>query len=78
MQLISALNPHLQIILCWLQAEVKRQISALRDEIDDEFAKANIELKGIEGQPSSGWILMDFGDIIVNFTYCRDASTVQY
>lgn len=44
----------------------ERQISALRDEIDDEFAKANIELKGIEGQPSSGWILMDFGDIIVN------------
>jgi ribosome-associated protein len=44
----------------------ERQISSLRDDIDDEFAKANITLKGIEGQPSSGWILMDFGDVIVN------------
>ncbi|MBN7772445.1 ribosome silencing factor [Clostridium aminobutyricum] len=44
----------------------ERQISALRDDIDEEFAKANIALKGIEGQPSSGWILMDFGDVIVN------------
>ncbi len=44
----------------------ERQIGALADEIDDRFAKEEIPLKNIEGKQTSGWILMDFGDVIIN------------
>lgn len=44
----------------------ERQVKALADEIDDEFSKNGIFAKSVEGQASSGWILMDFGDVIVN------------
>lgn len=44
----------------------ERQIKSLSDDIDDEFAKNEIFVKSIEGQASSGWILMDYGDVIVN------------
>lgn len=44
----------------------ERQIKSLSDDVDDEFAKNEIFAKSVEGQPSSGWILMDFGDVIVN------------
>lgn len=44
----------------------ERQIKSLSDEIDDEFAKEEISIKSVEGQPSSGWILMDYGDVIIN------------
>ena len=44
----------------------ERQIEALADEVDDKMAEAGIELKGREGKNTSGWILMDFGDVIVN------------
>ena len=44
----------------------ERQIKALSEEVDDQFAKAGVIVKSIEGKASSGWILMDFGDIIVS------------
>ena len=44
----------------------ERQVKALCDEIDDEFSKDGIFAKSVEGQASSGWILMDYGDVIVN------------
>lgn len=44
----------------------ERQIGTLSEEIDDTFAKEKILLKNIEGQKTSGWILLDFGDVIVN------------
>jgi len=44
----------------------ERQISALRDEVEDQFAKEGMMIKNIEGKQTSGWILMDCGDVIVN------------
>ncbi len=44
----------------------ERQIKALSEEVDDQFAKAGLIAKSIEGKASSGWILLDFGDIIVS------------
>lgn len=44
----------------------ERQIKALAEEVDDQFAKEGILAKSIEGKASSGWILLDFGDIIVS------------
>ena len=44
----------------------ERQLMALADEVEDQLAKDAIIPKNIEGRPSSGWILMDYGDIVVN------------
>lgn len=44
----------------------ERQVGTLAEEIEDQFEKEGITLKGIEGKKNSGWILMDFGDVIIN------------
>ena len=43
-----------------------RQVVALSDDVEDAMAKEGQLPKSIEGKNASGWILMDFGDIIVN------------
>ena len=44
----------------------ERQLSALADEAESQLAKEGIMPKNIEGRSPSGWILMDYGDVIVN------------
>ncbi|WP_027399669.1 ribosome silencing factor [Anaerovorax odorimutans] len=44
----------------------ERQIGTLKEEVEEQLAKEGIFIKSIEGQKNSGWILMDFGDVIVN------------
>ena len=44
----------------------ERQVGTLSEEIDDRFSKEGIIVKSIEGKKASGWILMDYGDVIVN------------
>jgi len=44
----------------------ERLLRALSDEVEDQLAKDGVIPKNIEGHPSSGWILMDYGDIVVN------------
>ena len=44
----------------------ERQLSALADEVENQLAKDGVIPKHIEGKPPSGWILMDYGDIVVN------------
>ena len=43
-----------------------RQLRALSNEVEDQLAREGIIPKNIEGKSSSGWILMDYGDIVVN------------
>lgn len=43
----------------------ERQVNTLVDEVEEQFAKKGLLVKSIEGK-NSGWILMDFGDVIVN------------
>ena len=44
----------------------ERQVVSLADEVEDKLAENGLLVKSIEGKQGSGWILMDFGDIIVN------------
>lgn len=44
----------------------ERQVNSLVDDVEDAFAKEGLFVKNIEGKQNSGWVLMDFGDIIVN------------
>lgn len=47
-------------------ASSERQLKALVDEVDEALAKKEIFAKNIEGKANSAWILMDYGDIVVN------------
>ncbi len=43
-----------------------RMLGALADEAVDRLAKEDVIVHHIEGKGASGWILLDFGDIIIN------------
>ncbi len=43
-----------------------RQVGTLASEVIDRMAEEGVFAKNVEGKQSSGWILMDYGDIIVN------------
>ncbi len=44
----------------------ERQVGTLASEVTEQLAKEGILAKNVEGKQGSGWILMDYGDIIVN------------
>jgi ribosome-associated protein len=44
-----------------------RQMNAILDEIDIQLRKGEkVSVTGREGQPASGWVLLDYGDVIVH------------
>ena len=43
-----------------------RQLNALTEIIEDEFAKKKISINHIEGTPESGWMLIDAHHVIIN------------
>lgn len=43
-----------------------RQLEALKDHVEDLLEPKGIFPKSVEGKRESGWILMDYGDVIVN------------
>jgi ribosome-associated protein len=43
-----------------------RQLKALCEEVEDRLAEKDTLVRHIEGKGGSGWILMDYGDVIVN------------
>lgn len=44
----------------------ERQIAGLADEAENYLAKQGLTPRSVEGKAASGWILMDYGDVIVN------------
>ena len=44
----------------------ERQLEALKDHVEDLLEPQGILPKSVEGKRESGWILMDYGDVIVN------------
>ena len=43
-----------------------RQMGALVDNVEDMLEPAGIFPKSVEGKKSPGWILMDYGDVVIN------------
>ncbi len=44
----------------------KNQIGAIIDEIQERLGKAGVSPKHIEGSNTSGWILLDYQDIVIH------------
>ena len=42
------------------------QIKSLAENLEYELSKINVRARRVEGDKNSGWILMDFGDVIVH------------
>lgn len=43
-----------------------RQIRAISDELLEKLKRAGTRVAMIEGTPESGWVLVDFGSVIVH------------
>jgi ribosome-associated protein len=43
-----------------------RQIQAIADAIDEELSKQGANVLHREGSAATGWLLLDFGDVIVH------------
>ena len=44
----------------------QNQLQAMRDAADEALYKVGLKVKQIEGNHSSTWLLMDYGDIIIH------------
>ncbi len=44
----------------------ERQLGTLVSQVEDKLAVEGICSKNVEGGRNSGWVLLDYGDIIVN------------
>jgi len=47
-------------------ADSDRQMQAILDAVEEELEEDKPTLLGREGQPKSGWVLLDYGDVIVH------------
>ena len=43
-----------------------RQVAALVESVEDLMEPQGVFPKSVEGRKTSGWILMDYGDVVVN------------
>jgi ribosome-associated protein len=43
-----------------------RQLSAIASGVRDRMDQDDVQLLGEEGRPSDGWVLLDFGQVIVH------------
>ncbi len=47
------------------------QVQSMVDNVEEKLGKAGYPCRQIEGYNTGGWILMDYGDIIVH-AFCRE------
>lgn len=47
-------------------AESERQIRAVVTALDEELIKAGAKNPRVEGSPETGWVLLDFSDVIIH------------
>lgn len=43
-----------------------RQVKSLADRVVEKAKEKGVRPLGVEGQPNSGWILVDLGDVVVH------------
>ena len=47
-------------------AQSVRQLKAMLESVDEELSPDGLEPMGREGEAASGWVLLDYGDVIVH------------
>jgi len=52
------------LVIC--SAESDRQMEAIRGDIVDVLKEESVALHHLEGDASSGWMLLDLGDIVIH------------
>ncbi|HNS52472.1 MAG TPA: ribosome silencing factor [Anaerolineae bacterium] len=62
MQQVSLLADY--FVLC--NAGSTPQVRAIQEEIGAQAAKAGTRCLHVEGEPESGWVLLDYGSIVVH------------
>jgi ribosome-associated protein len=62
-------------VIC--SGETERQIRAISEGIDEVLGKEGASLHRREGTTDSGWILLDFGDVIVHVFAPRERQYYQ-
>lgn len=60
-------------VIC--SAKSKRQINAIVNEIDKVLSEAGVDIHHREGKGESGWVLLDYADVIVHIF---DPDTREY
>ena len=43
-----------------------RQVAALADDVEDALTADGYDLRSVDGKNGTGWVLLDFGDVIIN------------
>jgi ribosome-associated protein len=61
-QSVSLLADH--FIIC--TGDTERQVKAIVDEIVERAQGAGVKPQHVEGSPSSGWMVLDYGTLIVH------------
>lgn len=61
-QKISFLSDYFVI----MQADSERQVKAIAENIEEEAAKNNYDVRDVEGKNNANWVLIDLGDVIVH------------
>ena len=49
-----------------LTVESRRQMEALRESLEKELEASGAVLHHREGTPAGGWVLLDFGDLVIH------------
>ena len=47
-------------------AESERQLRAVANALDDDLVQSGARRPRIEGSPETGWVLLDFSDMIIH------------
>ena len=51
-------------VIC--EGNTERQIGAIADNVLQELKEVNLDLYHKEGAPASGWVLLDYGSVLVH------------
>jgi ribosome-associated protein len=62
MQQVSLLADY--FVLC--NAGSAPQVRAIQEQVRDQAVKAGARCLHVEGEPESGWVLLDYGSIVVH------------
>ncbi|MDR1495878.1 MAG: ribosome silencing factor [Clostridiales Family XIII bacterium] len=54
-----------------------RMLATLSEEVGDILSRKGFDIRGVEGRPESGWVLVDCGDVIVNLFLAEQREKYQ-